>query len=249
MKYLEETRENLYAYYLETGKSAGLLCHKISGIHAVSNPSSAWPHYLLGGDLRDEKLLEEISTLTDKGELPPFWIRERTENFSAISGKFNWRLVREWTGMYLELGNNLIQGDQGSILIREVNRQAELIQWLDLLNASLMSSRKIEPGIIRAVAGNPSYRMLLAYVNGVPAGTLQMFMQEPVAGLYMVSVPEEFRRMGTGSALTKQAIRMAADTGCRLVVLHATEMGLPLYRKLGFLENGMFDVYWKLGMK
>ncbi|SIQ58029.1 Acetyltransferase (GNAT) domain-containing protein [Rhizobium sp. RU35A] len=56
-----------------------------------------------------------------------------------------------------------------------------------------------------------------------------------MATINMVIVDESLRGRGIGRLLMMKALELAGDRTCRLV---ATEDGLPLYRKLGFVETG-----------
>jgi GNAT superfamily N-acetyltransferase len=53
-----------------------------------------------------------------------------------------------------------------------------------------------------------------------------------------VAVVPERRRGGLGRALTQAAIERLFQLGARTVMLYATEMGRPLYERLGFVAEG-----------
>jgi len=75
---------------------------------------------------------------------------------------------------------------------------------------------------------------VLARVNGKPAGAGSVLISHGVAGLYNIAVPSHARGRGVGRAITLELIRIGARHGCGESILHATEMGLPVYQKLGF---------------
>ena len=56
----------------------------------------------------------------------------------------------------------------------------------------------------------------------------------PVAWIGTIWVVPDRRREGIGERLTEAVLDVAADAGCRTSVLVATEVGRPLYEKLGF---------------
>ncbi len=59
-----------------------------------------------------------------------------------------------------------------------------------------------------------------------------------VAGLFNMGVVPAARHRGIGTSLTRAACELAREKGCRHVVLNATEMGEPIYRKVGFQSIG-----------
>lgn len=75
---------------------------------------------------------------------------------------------------------------------------------------------------------------VLARVDGKPAGAGSLLISQGVAGLYNIAVPSHARGRGVGRAITLELMRIGAGHGCGDSILHATEMGLPVYQKLGF---------------
>lgn len=81
---------------------------------------------------------------------------------------------------------------------------------------------------------NPRFRVYLALLDGAPAGTTILVTGGGVAGIYGVSVREEARRRGVASALTTRALLDAREMGYRIGTLRASDMGQPVYERLGF---------------
>lgn len=88
-----------------------------------------------------------------------------------------------------------------------------------------------------------SWRHYLARVDGEPAGTSCLYVQEEVGGVYFVSTVPPARRRGVGAAITMAAAREARDLGCRLAVLGSSPIGYSVYRKLGFEDRCRFRIY------
>jgi GNAT superfamily N-acetyltransferase len=63
-----------------------------------------------------------------------------------------------------------------------------------------------------------------------------------------VCTVERVRRRGIGAAVTLAALREARDLGSRTGVLGSSEMGYPVYRRLGFEEYCRIGLYeWHQG--
>ena len=65
-----------------------------------------------------------------------------------------------------------------------------------------------------------------------------------VAGIFDVGVAPDAQRRGVGTAVTLAALRLARELGGRYALLNSTEMGEPLYRRLGFESLGRGRTWW-----
>jgi ribosomal protein S18 acetylase RimI-like enzyme len=80
------------------------------------------------------------------------------------------------------------------------------------------------------------FRHYLASIGGDPVATCSLFLGAGVAGVYDVSTLPERRRRGIGAAITHFAMADARANGYRMAILHASSLGLGMYRSLGFEE-------------
>jgi len=65
-------------------------------------------------------------------------------------------------------------------------------------------------------------------------------MTRPVGWIGNVIVRPEVRRRGLGARITRELMDWLLGRGCRTLVLIATPMGEPVYRKLGFRTTGEY---------
>jgi ribosomal protein S18 acetylase RimI-like enzyme len=92
-------------------------------------------------------------------------------------------------------------------------------------------------------SGENPVRTFVGYLRGVPVCSAQAMPAEGVAGLYNIATNAEYRRRGFGAAMTVAAMRDARAAGYRTVVLEASPMGEPIYRRLGFVTCGQILEY------
>ena len=70
-----------------------------------------------------------------------------------------------------------------------------------------------------------------------------LFVGAGVAGIYNVCTVPEARGRGIAGAVTAAALDEGAARGCRLAVLGSSEMGYPVYRRLGFRDVSRLRSY------
>jgi GNAT superfamily N-acetyltransferase len=77
-------------------------------------------------------------------------------------------------------------------------------------------------------------RNYLGYLDGEAVGTSQLNLNGGVVCINSVVVRPEFRRRGLGTAITLETLRLAIPFCFKYAVLWATEMGIGIYRRMGF---------------
>ena len=74
----------------------------------------------------------------------------------------------------------------------------------------------------------------IAFFNGEPAATSLLYLGEKDASLWAIGTRPDFRRQGLGTAVTCACLQEAKKNGYDWAVLSASEMGKPMYEKIGF---------------
>ena len=75
----------------------------------------------------------------------------------------------------------------------------------------------------------------VAYEGDNPVSTATAIISEGCVFLFLVATAPDARRKGYGEAVTRHALQRAHEaTGIRRTVLHATELGYPVYLRLGY---------------
>jgi GNAT superfamily N-acetyltransferase len=100
---------------------------------------------------------------------------------------------------------------------------------------------------LRVGIGRTPWKMYLGRLNGEPVATNMLFNGGGVASVYAVATLPSARGKGIGSAITLKPLLEARSMGYRYAVLFSTEMGVPVYERIGFhLTEGRINRYlWR----
>lgn len=77
-------------------------------------------------------------------------------------------------------------------------------------------------------------RLFIGRIDGQGVACSIGFLGAAAIGVYGVGTPPELRGRGYGSALTVAALEWGHARGADLAILHASELGEPVYHRLGF---------------
>ena len=107
--------------------------------------------------------------------------------------------------------------------------------------------RRFALGRLRALATapGPPTRAFVAWLDGTPVGSVELFVGREAAGLHDLGVVERAQGRGIGLALVDRVCTEARAAGRDLVVLLATTEGERVYARRGFAEVARFRYYYR----
>jgi GNAT superfamily N-acetyltransferase len=130
--------------------------------------------------------------------------------------------------------------------IRRIEDAGRLRQWIHVASVGFGVPPEFEDAwhelFAEAVFDQPFWTYL-AMLDGQPVATSQLFLSAGVAGIYNVTCLPEARGRGIGAAVTQAPLLDARAIGYRVAILQASDMGYPVYRRLGFQDYGKMSVY------
>jgi hypothetical protein len=92
----------------------------------------------------------------------------------------------------------------------------------------------IEAIVTEPLARHPDVAMYVGYVDGEPVTSGLGIRTGQTIGVYNIATVEAARGRGYGAAMTMRIVDDGGVAGCTVAALQASEMGLPIYERLGF---------------
>jgi GNAT superfamily N-acetyltransferase len=117
-------------------------------------------------------------------------------------------------------------------------------ELLDDWHAAIESSDLFRDLFGPALIADPRVRLAVGYLAGEPVSAAAAVRSGRTLGVYAVATVERARRRGIGRAVTWAAIEAGATAWrSTIAVLQSSEMGVPVYRSMGFEEVARYVEY------
>ncbi len=151
-------------------------------------------------------------------------------------------------GMAMDLAQLPEEAGPRELTVEHAESRDDLEEFTRIFAATFQIDLGLVPRLVDIRMGMPSNHRedsvtLLGRLDGRAVASAELFTSGGVAGLYSVGTLPAVRRRGLGRAMTAAALREARDRGYRIGALQGTEMGVPVYRRLGFREYSRFEIY------
>lgn len=169
------------------------------------------------------------------------------EQFKKILNNTGWKWTFDQVAMYLNLNTASHKKDPALLpdelkLIR-VRTQDELNQWIQAAREAFQY--EISVNSIKALLNDPDIQILLGQFKGEPAACALLHKTGPIIGLHQMGVRTQFQGRGFATLIMHRLIQLSGEWSGETMVLQASSAGLPLYKKLGFVEQFLIKNYQK----
>ena len=168
-----------------------------------------------------------------------------------------YKKIKECPLMKLDLAT-LIKATpvDGNFSIEICNSRESLQTWAGLIvrnNAPEDSTEEQRSGIAKEIftdylyiqnntpAGN--VQLTLGLCNGIPVATGRIVRSDDIVAVHNITTQREYRRRGIGSAMTHHLLSLFKDAGAATAYLFASELGYPVYEKLGFKTIANYEIF------
>lgn len=129
-----------------------------------------------------------------------------------------------------------------------VTDEHTLRDWTELAGAGYgepapVRQARYDVHLTLGFSSNLPLQRYVAYLEGQAVAMSALFLGAGVAGIHEVATAQSTRRKGIGAAVTLAPLQRARELGYHIGVLQASEMGTPLYTRLGFRQVCTFSLY------
>jgi GNAT superfamily N-acetyltransferase len=195
---------------------------------------------LVTGEMQAERLLELAETFFKPGGYAVVVESDWAPALEERLRESGWEMVEEEPAMLLAPVPDRLPALPGlDIELVTTQRgfgdfmalQPQLRRWVPSLEAAL----------------DPDVALFVGHVEGAPVAAGRLACIEGVGEITSIETLESHRRRGIGTAMTWAAIAEAVGRGCTAITLTATEMGYPVYLRMGFRPVCSYRTYLRSG--
>jgi len=233
----EQIITNLY----ELWRHIGTLTNKLIETNvcsAVSIDGTDWPIRIF--DFKNDKdTINEILKLSRAGKLPDILTIAKPNDLQSHP---DFRFLSRQKNMALDLKtitDKIIVHPN----IQRVETEQDSIDFAKTASESF--GYHVDYSVVNEIVKSSATARLFVYrENNVCLGCgIVFFDSNNNAGLHMIGTIPEGRGRGVGRSITERLLFEAKEAGKKICVLHASTMGEPIYKKLGFESFGEIEAY------
>lgn len=148
------------------------------------------------------------------------------------------------TSMVLDIADLASSTTDSQFIISAVRTQSDVLDWLRAWDLAIEVEPRGErhpwlmPWKYLALSPETPTELFVGRFDGEPVSSSLAFVGGGAVGLYGVGTAPTHRGRGFGGAISAAAVEWGRARGQRVAVLQATEMGTPVYHRLGFRPVG-----------
>jgi len=205
------------------------------------------------------KKMKENITFFEKKQVPFLWVlgpSSTPKNMGELLIK-NGFILDKLQGMAYNLKILSTESELlNKVEIIKIENMETLRVWNDIILTGFAFPKEVRSDFFYEafsfilLSDRASASAFLAYYDGNPVASSLVLYKAGVAGIHIVTTLEEARGKGIGTAITLAPLNEAKKLGYETAILHSTEMGLNMYKQMGFKEYCTISLFiWQPGSK
>jgi|GEM_PF-2104665 len=201
-------------------------------------------------ELNASKNIIHVISRIKELKIPVLWFvtpMSRPKNLKKILKDHGFTYQNNWRAMAIDLKTvserfNVPEG----MTIKEVLNLEDLKIWTDVLVKSFEFPIIVESYkkyFINAGLENLNFHYYLGLFNDKPVSSSVLFKGDRAAGIFYIGTIPKARGKGLAKTMVYYILNKARNEGYDISILQASEMGYPLYKKVGFKEYYTTKIY------
>lgn len=250
---LELNQKILFDFFDLVGRAdKSLLISTRTESYCVSvSKKGIWPNviYNIKGKAFTPEL-ENFSKIGMEGNQGPFIIigAENNEACSRLM-ESGYQIIDYWLAMHIHLDKNFYYSSNNNSLKFSVQSVVmdDLEDWNDFVSRELFSNRKLDVKIFEYLIKSGMEVVTLMMFDKIIGSALIYYNNDKLGSLFMVAIDKNLQGKGLGKLLVNYSLDLMKKRKLESCLLQSTRPGIPLYRSLGFIEDGKY--YWMFKTK
>jgi hypothetical protein len=198
----------------------------------------------LQGDINDSEWVKKIPDST----VFPLWPRMSThDNLPASKIESHiiekclldngWYCAFEQTAMYLALPGDVkhVPHSHSGFKVKPADTLEDIKVWVDI--GSEAFGYQIDLSVIKKLVHVDNIQLLLGWENDQAIASGLLFKTGEIIGVHQIGIKKAFQGKGFAKCFMLDIIEACTQWQGKYVVLQASNVGKPLYEKLGFISQ------------
>ncbi|OKY27434.1 N-acetyltransferase [Thalassotalea sp. PP2-459] len=185
-----------------------------------------------------EKLLTLIQKISHNAIFALWQTAGKSNIHQAIKSHLlsnGWQKSFKQTAMYLPLNHQHLLPESPTLTLTPVRSRKQVEEWCHIGSAAF--NYHIDINAILPLLSNNQVVMYLASTGSVNVGASMLLHSETCSGVHQMGVLPTHQGKGYAKAIMVALINQCITLNIKHLVLQASQAGLPLYKKLGFIEQ------------
>jgi GNAT superfamily N-acetyltransferase len=239
--WLDRNRRSMEGVFAAFSRASPDLFVKADGVFAVISPEtperSVFNSVVFANPGALANAYEQLAAAyAEHGCAWTVWVPEDQTGAASLLEAAGHRLDAEPRCMGLELGA-LAEPDVPEVEV-VVGRDVRTMGMLNDLGYGYP-----EGTFLRGVGAEADLIVYLAHVDGEPVAAVASHDVDDDCSIWCVATHPEARGQGLSTALMQRALRDARDRGCATSTLQATQLGAPVYERVGYGDFGALQMW------
>jgi GNAT superfamily N-acetyltransferase len=154
--------------------------------------------------------------------------------------------ITEYPAMIIDLDTIDEISYRSNVHVKEIGEEADIKSWISIV-ASSFEMNEYEFAKFAKYILNRSMpecvKLYLAFHDGIPVASSMTIRRKEVISVHWIGTLAKYRGKGIGAAISHKPLLDARAQGCKQAILLATDMGKPVYEKLGYKEYANYKVF------